>query len=471
MENKVTLTIEDIKVFVKKNDFSFMEEELIIKYKSNTDEQISLLLKLCHEDNELFKYLPKFIEKNVFKFHEKNDLNIKKIFYILVNERKYKQLFYLFNFEEYKCYFDILKKDKSILEDILLKSIYFNKNDIFFYFFNDNKFYTYIQTFEYIDISILNNNIVIYDFLIENENFYSLNNILEKSLTENTNIYFIKDIFIRLQKQNIKLSKNENWIYLEKSTINYKAFKFFYKEFNYDINKFKICTLLEKSIENLNIKTISFLLKKINFNVKNFQYDFIETFLYSYNNSFNINVFNYNIKPYLKDKEKINIFNLLFNNKYINHNINIEKIFNIIIKRNDVCLIKYLINVLHFNYENDSEISNIRLQESFFYNLINYQSDLNFEDFIYLIKNLNINLYYRNNLYVYKFIIKNFSDNKTLRSNIFGFRNSEKESKKILNYLLSNNLIASNFNLYIIENQINVGYFHLIKKNLKFKNF
>ena len=278
---------------------------------------------------------------------------------------------------------------------------------MFFYFYHEKE-NQFIEPQDLIYHSILNNRQEIYKTLVDNENFYTLQYFISNTLLQyNVHVFFFKDYFQRLKDNNIEWTKIELYNFLSETIKNTECFIFIFNLFQ-DINNFRICELMEKAIKAHNYDIICFLNSKITFRIFDYDYDFIITFLESYKNDTGMRVFFENIEHLFIEKDnKINILKCLINNPNI---FNIEKDMNnlvyLILQKFDLDIIEYLIKNFNLLYEAKDEISKIRLQESFFKGVNSENKFLSYENILFVVDFFNINLYYRENVYLYKFINK-----------------------------------------------------------------
>ena len=330
-----------------------------------------------------------------------------------------------------------------------------------------------MKYFKIIYHSILNNRQEIYKTLVDNENFYTLQYFISNTLLQyNVHVFFFKDYFQRLKDNNIEWTKIELYNFLSETIKNTECFIFIFNLFQ-DINNFRICELMEKAIKAHNYDIICFLNSKITFRIFDYDYDFIITFLESYKNDTGMRVFFENIEHLFIEKDnKINILKCLINNPNI---FNIEKDMNnlvyLILQKFDLDIIEYLIKNFNLLYEAKDEISKIRLQESFFKGVNSENKFLSYENILFVVDFFNINLYYRENVYLYKFINKLCSQEKLLNNVMRKNHISIEEYKKIINYFLNNEDVFINFNIRHIDNRNKPEIFDFINNKLKFQNF
>ena len=468
----VYFKLEDILIFIKNKDFSFLDNEEINIIKTTTDNNCveNILIELS--DKALFEKFDILINKNILKL--KNDYNHNIIFILefLLERNCDDFLSYLYNANKYDFHFSTFKENTFYLEKFLRSSI-FSKNDNMFFYFYHEKENQFIEPQDLIYHSILNNRQEIYKTLVDNENFYTLQYFISNTLLQyNVHVFFFKDYFQRLKDNNIEWTKIELYNFLSETIKNTECFIFIFNLFQ-DINNFRICELMEKAIKAHNYDIICFLNSKITFRIFDYDYDFIITFLESYKNDTGMRVFFENIEHLFIEKDnKINILKCLINNPNI---FNIEKDMNnlvyLILQKFDLDIIEYLIKNFNLLYEAKDEISKIRLQESFFKGVNSENKFLSYENILFVVDFFNINLYYRENVYLYKFINKLCSQEKLLNNVMRKNHISIEEYKKIINYFLNNEDVFINFNIRHIDNRNKPEIFDFINNKLKFQNF
>lgn len=468
----VYFKLEDILIFIKNKDFSFLDNEEINIIKTTTDNNCveNILIELS--DKALFEKFDILINKNILKL--KNDYNHNIIFILefLLERNCDDFLSYLYNANKYDFHFSTFKENTFYLEKFLRSSI-FSKNDNMFFYFYHEKENQFIEPQDLIYHSILNNRQEIYKTLVDNENFYTLQYFISNTLLQyNVHVFFFKDYFQRLKDNNIEWTKIELYNFLSETIKNTECFIFIFNLFQ-DINNFRICELMEKAIKAHNYDIICFLNSKITFRIFDYDYDFIITFLESYKNDTGMRVFFENIEHLFIEKDnKINILKCLINNPNI---FNIEKDMNnlvyLILQKFDLDIIEYLIKNFNLLYEANDEISKIRLQESFFKGVNSENKFISYENILFVVDSFNINLYYRENAYLYKFINKLCYEDRLLGNVMQRNQISIEEYKKIINYFLNNEDVFINFNIRHIDNRNKPEIFDFINNKLKFQNF
>ncbi len=468
----VSFKLLDIFYFIRNKDFSFLDIEEINITKTTSDNACMENILIELSDEALFEKFDILVNRNILKF--KNDYNHNIIFILdfLLERNCDNFLSYLYNTNKYEFHFSTFKDNAFYLEKFLRSSI-FSKNDNMFFYFYYEKEDQFIEPQDLINYAILNNRQEIYKTLVDNENFYTLQYFISNTLLQyNTHAFFFKDYFQRLKDNNIEWTKIELYNFLSKTIKNTECFIFIFNLFE-DINNFRICELMEKAIKAHNYDVICFLNSKINFRIVDYDYDFITTFLESFKNDAGMKIFFENIKHLFIEKEnKINILKCLINNPNI---FNIEKDMNnlvyLILQKFDLDIIEYLIKNFNLLYETKDEISKIRLQESFFKGINSENKFISYENILFVVDSFNINLYYRENAYLYKFINKLCHEEKLLGNVMQRNQISIEEYKKIINYFLNNEDVFINFNIRHIDYRNKPEIFDFINNKLKFQNF
>lgn len=484
MSIKNNLTINEIIELINLRDFSFMDSDITIKPDPQNKENLKELIKVLGEsipskEDNLSIYFPFFIDNDILKFNNDKNKNIKIILEHLLSNSYVEGLIYFFHNKEYKHFFNFLKENIIYVENIIRDSITQNDNELFHYFYNE-QILVRLDTQYLINLCISSNNKDIFKFLIKKENFNFIKySIINTCLKKNSNSFFIRYLFDYNKDYSSVFSKSDIYSYLHSSTTNFEVFSFLFNKIKNEINNFRLCDLIEKSIENSNSEVIELLLSCINFNISNYDYDFLSTFFHTYIHHIQRRILFYGEAQNVLNKEqRIEIFSLLINNKYIidlNSETNIEILINFILKKFDFDLLKFMFEYMNIKYKATNSISKIRLQESFFIGANQENSELlTVENFSYAIDKLSLDLYYRNNIYIYKIILKKASNNKDFTNNFFSASEKESNIKVFINYLLDNQEISNNFDINILKNyseNMNPNILKYLINKLKFKNF
>ena len=468
----VDFELKEILYFIKKKDFSFLDSNKEINIIKTTNDKAyleNILSKFSYQF--LFDKFHLFINKNILNFKQDYDENIIFILDLLLEKRVYSFLSYLYNSHKYEFHFSKFKENSFYLESFLRLSILEKNDDMFFYFYGTKKHS--IEQQDLIFQAILNNRQKVYKTIIEGQNFYTLQYFISNILLQhNIDVFFIKDYFQRLKDHDIKLTNANLYNYLIRNIENTECFIFLFDSLE-EVNNFRICNLMEKAIRVHNYDIIYFLNNKITFKIINYDYDFITTFLESFRTDLNIRVFFENMEKFSIEKEnKINIFKCLISNPNVfDFEKDINNLIYLALQKFDLDIINCLINDFNFKYENNNEIDKIKLHESFFYGINSGNSFVSYDNILFIINFFNINLYYRKNIYIYKFI-NNFCLKSKVVNNFIQKKNtSNEEYKKIINYFLNNEDISMNFNIKGIENKDSSEIFNFIRHKIKFKNF
>ena len=484
MKSKNSFSIKDIINFLDNNDISFIENEFEIKKNPHNidklDELLNKLSKACLSQESDFIYLiPYFIEKNILNFNNDYQKNIKIILEKLLIENSEEAFYYLFKQEKYNKYFYYFKEFNSYIEKIINISISLCKNDLFYFYYSDELLFPY-NVSDFINLCIINENQDIFKFLIEKDDLYhSQYSIINNCLRSNSDVFFIKYFINIFEKKGQTLSKSEIYNYISKSIDNYKVFRYLFEKIEDEVNDIRLCNLLENSIKRFNFDIVKYLIKKVDFNISKYDFDFISTFFDSYEHNIPGKMhFDAGSINYINDEIKIKMFKIIISNKYIvsiEEKNEIELIINMCLKKFDFCLLRYLLEDLQLKIEINNPISEIRLQESFFNGAISEDKTLiNMDNIQYAVEKLNIDLYYRDNLYIYKMIFKKAPFLNSIAINIFDSSESLSDIQKFVSYLLDNEDISKNFDLKILEkynDKLNPEVYSFIINKFKFKNF
>ena len=468
--NTLKYTIEEIIEKIKKEGFNIEVNFSLLKSYKNSENLIRLLDLMNDHENYNKKLFLSLLDNGIFNFFDNEKENICFLINNIFESRNTFLFYNLFMSEKHKHLTFYEKEIRHNLEEIIDSSIRSENieisNKIFFEFFHEDYFiFTDINSL--ISEAASHKKIKIFDFLFDIAELDDVDFIKNsRILNHNAPIYFIEKIFNKYD-----FNKKQIFDLLHSSFYNKEIFNFLFNKIKNDLDNFNYALLLEKAVRNTSINIIEILLENINFNLKDFHFNYLNDFFNSYDNTGNVIDVFFDEDNSMESHIKINLFSILVKNKNIfDFNNDIDWLMKQILNNFDYDLLCYMIE----NYDLKDYIKNNQknINEWFLKGISEKNMFFYFTNIEYSVKNLNIDLSFNNNFYVYKIIFERLS--QVGSNNEYINKVEDSKLNKVLLYLLSNKSVSQTFDISIInryKHKLTEHVVSTIKKNISINNF